>query len=169
MLKNMTLRRVALTSMLLFISFLFVLFPNSEESINLDGKEEIEYSNYHTTHEIFMVNKDNYVARTNVLLEEEELEGKVKGILEYLIIGGKKESSIPNGFRSIIPPGTSIKNRINTIKMEKAKELLANTNLKIYEIAMQLGLENTTYLSRLFHQYTGTTPMEYRNQNIKAP
>ena len=127
MLKNMTLRRVALASMLLFISFLFVLFPNSEESINLDGKEEIEYSNYHTTHEIFMVNKDNYVARTNVLLEEEELEGKVKGILEYLIIGGKKESSIPNGFRSIIPSGTEIKNieiKDKLLKIDFTKEIL---------------------------------------------
>ena len=80
---------------------------------------------------------------------------------------GVNESYLSRVFKS--KTGTSIKNRINTIKMEKAKELLANTNLKIYEIAMQLGLENTTYLSRLFHQYTGTTPMEYRNQNIKAP
>lgn len=78
---------------------------------------------------------------------------------------GVNESYLSRVFKS--RTGTSIKNRINTIKMEKAKELLANTNLKIYEIAMQLGLENTTYLSRLFHQYTGTTPMEYRNQNMK--
>lgn len=78
---------------------------------------------------------------------------------------GVNESYLSRVFKS--KTGTSIKNRINTIKMEKAKELLANTNLKIYEIAMQLGLENTPYLSRLFHQYTGITPMEYRNQNMK--
>lgn len=127
MLKNMTLRKIALASMLLFICFLFVLFPNSEESINLEGKEKIEYTNYHTTHEIFMVNKDNYVARTNVLLEEEELESKVKSILEYLIIGGKKESSIPNGFRSIIPSGTEIKSieiKDKLLKIDFSKEIL---------------------------------------------
>ena len=127
MLKNMTLRKVALATMLLFICFLFVLFPSNEESINLDGKESIEYTNYHTTHEIFMVNKDNYVARTNVLLEEETIENKVKGLLEYLIIGGKKESSIPNGFRSIIPSGTEIKSieiKDKLLKLDFSKEIL---------------------------------------------
>lgn len=127
MLKNMTLRKIALATMLLFICFLFVLFPSNEESINLDGKESIEYTNYHTTHEIFMVNKDNYVARTNVLLEEDEVESKVRGILEYLIIGGKKESSIPNGFRSIIPSGTEIKSleiKDKLLKIDFSKEIL---------------------------------------------
>ena len=72
MLKNITLRKIALATMLLFICFLFVLFPNNEDSIKLDGKESIEYTNYHKTHEIFMVNKDNYVAMTNVLLKEDD-------------------------------------------------------------------------------------------------
>jgi len=127
MLKNMTLRKVALATMLLFICFLFVLFPNSEDTINLKGKESIEYTNYHTTHEIFMVNKDNYVARTNVLLDEDEVESKVRGIIEYLIIGGKKESSIPNGFRSIIPSGTEIKSidiKDSLLKINFSKEIL---------------------------------------------
>ena len=97
------------------------------KGINLDGKESIEYTNYHTTHEIFMVNKDNYVARTNVLLEESDLENKVRGLLEYLIIGGKKESSIPNGFRSIIPSGTEIKSieiKDKLLKIDFSKEIL---------------------------------------------
>lgn len=127
MLKNITLRKIALATMLLFICFLFVLFPNNEDSIKLDGKESIEYTNYHKTHEIFMVNKDNYVARTNVLLEEDEIENKVRGLIEYLIIGGKKESSIPNGFRSIIPSGTEIKSievKDKLLKIDFTKEIL---------------------------------------------
>ena len=127
MLKSMTLRKVALATMLLFICFLFVLFPSTEDNIDLKGKESIEYTNYHTTHEIYMVNKDNYVARTNVLLEEDEVESKVRGILEYLIIGGKKESSIPNGFRSIIPSGTEIKGieiKDKLLKINFSKEIL---------------------------------------------
>ena len=94
--------------------------------ISLKG-ESIEYTNYHTTHEIFMVNKDNYVARTNVLLDEDSTENKVRGILEYLIIGGKKESSIPNGFRSIIPAGTEIRSveiKEGLLKIDFSKEIL---------------------------------------------
>lgn len=127
MLKDMTLKKVALATILLFICFLFVIFPKEENTINLEGKESIEYTNNYTTHEIFMVNKDNYVARTNVLLEEDEIESKIRGILEYLIIGGKKESSIPNGFRSIIPAGTeilSVEIQDKLLKIDFSKEIL---------------------------------------------
>lgn len=123
----MTLKKVALATTLLFICFLFVIFPKEEDTINLNGKESIEYTNNYTTHEIFMVNKDNYVARTNVLLEEDEMESKIRGILEYLIIGGKKESSIPNGFRSIIPAGTeilSVEIQDKLLKINFSKEIL---------------------------------------------
>lgn len=126
MLKNITMKRLAVATILLFICFLFVLFPKNEDKVSLRG-ESIEYTNTNSKHEIFMVNKDNYVARTNVLLNEEDVEGKVRDILEYLIIGGKKESSIPNGFRSIIPSGTEIKSIKLTdglLKINFSKEIL---------------------------------------------
>ena len=119
MIKNMTIRKISTASILLFICFLFMLFPVEENVINLEGKESIEYiNNENDTHEIYMVNKDNYVARTMVLLNE---------ILEYLIIGGKKESNVPNGFRSIIPSGTEIKSieiKEGLLKINFSKELL---------------------------------------------
>ncbi len=126
MLKDITIKRLAVATILLFICFLFVMFPKNEDKITLKG-ESIEYTNENPTHEIFMVNKDNYVARTSVLLDEGEIEKKARNILEYLIIGGKKESSIPNGFRSIIPSGTEIKSIKLTdglLKINFSKEIL---------------------------------------------
>ena len=128
MIKNMTIRKISTASILLFICFLFMLFPVEENVINLEGKESIEYiNNENDTHEIYMVNKDNYVARTMVLLNETDLETKVREMLEYLIIGGKKESNVPNGFRSIIPSGTEIKSieiKEGLLKINFSKELL---------------------------------------------
>lgn len=128
MIKNMTIRKISTASILLFICFLFMLFPVEENVINLEGKESIEYiNNENDTHEIYMVNKDNYVARTMVLINETDLETKVREILEYLIIGGKKESNVPNGFRSIIPSGTEIKSieiKEGLLKINFSKELL---------------------------------------------
>ena len=98
MLKNMTIKRISLASILLFICALFLLFPSTEKEKGLNIKEDIEYvDNNVKTHEIYLVNKDNYVARTNVIVNEEETIKKVKTMLEYLIMGGKKESNIPNG------------------------------------------------------------------------
>ena len=128
MLKRITVKKISIATILLFICFLFVLFPREDKVVNLDGKEIIEYSSNSLEHEIFMVNKDNYVAKCNVKIDDnKDVVDKVRTLLEYLIIGGKKESDIPNGFRSIIPAGTEIKSielTDNLLKIDFSKEIL---------------------------------------------
>lgn len=128
MLKRITVKKISIATILLFICFLFVLFPREDKVVNLDGKEIIEYSSNSLDHEIFMVNKDNYVTKCNVKIEDnKDVVDKVRTLLEYLIIGGKKESDIPNGFRSIIPAGTEIKSielTDNLLKIDFSKEIL---------------------------------------------
>lgn len=49
-----------------------------------------------------------------------------------------------------------------TIKrMERAKHLIANTALKLYEIAEQVGYGDAHYFSLTFKKYTGLTPTQY--------
>ncbi|WP_313563438.1 response regulator transcription factor [Ruminiclostridium cellobioparum] len=47
----------------------------------------------------------------------------------------------------------------------QAKELLCSTNMKIRDIAQQIGISNSQYLSKTFKKITGKTPYEYRNQH----
>jgi AraC-like DNA-binding protein len=54
------------------------------------------------------------------------------------------------------------------LKIQKAKELLADPNKLIKEIAYELNLESSLYLSKLFKEKVGLTPNEYRNQVLKA-
>ena len=126
MIKNMTIKKMSIATILLFICFLFVIFPSDDDSrVNIE--ESIEYSTNELTHEIYMIDKDNYVARTNVILEENDIEMKIRTLLEYLIIDGKKESGVPNGFRSIIPSGTEINSIELTeglLKIDFSKEIL---------------------------------------------
>ena len=51
---------------------------------------------------------------------------------------------------------------INRLKIQKAKELLKNSELNIKDISFQTGFENHSYFSKLFKRYTGCTPSEYR-------
>jgi two-component system response regulator YesN len=46
--------------------------------------------------------------------------------------------------------------------MEKAKELLSGTSLKVAEIADQLRYNNAQNFIRMFKRFTGLTPGEYR-------
>lgn len=45
--------------------------------------------------------------------------------------------------------------------MEKAKELLRDTDLKVNEIAAEVGYQ-PSYLIRVFKKNTGVTPGQYR-------
>lgn len=50
------------------------------------------------------------------------------------------------------------------LRMEKARQLLADESLCIYEVAHRLGFEDPYYFSRLFKKVTGLAPSEYRRQ-----
>ncbi|WP_169090630.1 response regulator [Paenibacillus sp. PL91] len=54
------------------------------------------------------------------------------------------------------------------VRVAKAKELLHNSNLKLYEIAEQVGYKDPNYFSILFKKHTGITPKDYREKQIKG-
>jgi germination protein M len=128
MLKKITIRKITLTSMLVLLLALLTLFPeDSERKLDLSNKQAVEYTNSNTMHEIFLVDKDNYVARTTIILKSTTVENKIRELLESLIIGGKKESNIPNGFRAIIPVDTKILGidlKEGILKINFSKEIL---------------------------------------------
>ena len=47
-------------------------------------------------------------------------------------------------------------------RINKARSLLAETNLPVYGIAEKVGFENHTYFCKLFKKRTGFSPSEYR-------
>ncbi|MFZ5988744.1 MAG: response regulator [Bacillota bacterium] len=51
---------------------------------------------------------------------------------------------------------------VRNIKMEMAKDLLKNSNKKIYEICDELGYQNVQYFSTIFKNTVGITPMEFK-------
>lgn len=53
---------------------------------------------------------------------------------------------------------------LNQIRIDRAKELLANPGIKIKDVANLVGYEDEKYFSRQFHKNTGISPNEYRNQ-----
>jgi AraC-like DNA-binding protein len=56
---------------------------------------------------------------------------------------------------------------INEIRLLKAKKILTETILPIYDISFQLGFENPSYFSKIFKQKYGITPSKYRYGCLK--
>ena len=55
---------------------------------------------------------------------------------------------------------------ITLVRIEHAKELLANTNIPIAEVAKKVGYVNPRSFFRSFMRIVGTSPKEYRNMKI---
>lgn len=53
---------------------------------------------------------------------------------------------------------------LTEIRMEKAMELLQQTELPISEVAGKVGISDYNYFSRVFHSKTGMSPSAYRKQ-----
>lgn len=58
--------------------------------------------------------------------------------------------------------GFGINKYIKNIRMEKAKELLLNTNLRVQDICKKVGYSNNSYFCRSFRENYGKTPDSYR-------
>jgi two-component system response regulator YesN len=61
--------------------------------------------------------------------------------------------------------GTSISDYTTEARIDKARQLLAETGLKIHEIGLQIGFDSASYFSRFFKKATNMTPQEYRDSN----
>lgn len=58
--------------------------------------------------------------------------------------------------------GHSFTDYLTHFRIEKAKELILNTDFKVYEISEMVGYANTEHFSRVFKKVTGCSPNNYK-------
>ena len=63
--------------------------------------------------------------------------------------------------------GKNINEEIIYYRMEKAKELVAGGNMKMYKVAENIGYADSSYFAKLFKKYTGLSPAKYREMVIE--
>lgn len=63
--------------------------------------------------------------------------------------------------------GYTIIDYLTLLRIERAKELLKGTNLRINEISKQVGYENQRYFCQVFKKTTGQTAKAYRDSVLK--
>lgn len=56
--------------------------------------------------------------------------------------------------------GETVNNYVTRVRIEKARELLLERNMLVYEVAEKVGFRNVPYFSTLFKKYTGMNPTE---------
>ncbi|MBQ4527617.1 MAG: helix-turn-helix transcriptional regulator [Clostridia bacterium] len=70
------------------------------------------------------------------------------------------ESLLASAFKKIT--GQTIIEYVNTLKINKAKQLLKETNMSVTSISYDLGFSDGAYFNRVFKANAGCSPKEYR-------
>jgi AraC-like DNA-binding protein len=60
--------------------------------------------------------------------------------------------------------GVNFTDYVSRVRIEKAKDLLLNPNLRVSEIAYEVGFQSLTHFNRVFKRILGQSPTEYRGQ-----
>ena len=123
----MSIRKMTTATLSLIALALLYLMPDNNTPVYTIKTENLEYIYTNAIETIYLLDSNDYVARTTIKGCDCNTIDKAKDLIDGLIIGGSKSNIIPNGFRSIIPNGTEIKNidltdKILTINF--SKELL---------------------------------------------
>lgn len=153
MLRKKALRKILITTFTLFTLTIIYIIPEKINNNYLEPELEIEYVSSLGTNEIYLLGPNKYLVKTNVLLNEESLETKIRSIIDYLTVN--KSEKLPVGLEGVIPTNTKInKITINNqiVTLDFSKELL-----NVLESLEERMIEAIVYSITNLPEITGVT------------
>lgn len=105
---------------------------------------------------------DRIEEASNIIQEEMEVLGSILNIAKRV---GLNQNTLQDGFNHLYKK--SVNQYIKEIRMDKAKELMENTDLNITEITYKIGVNSRSYFSKLFKQKFGIPPKQYISKHRK--
>lgn len=111
---------------------------------------------------------------TNILADcDDELSGLIRALRASACDGVKVQellracrhstSTLQRRFKALL--GRSPKEEISRLRLDRARQLLVDTDLPIGEIASRCGFSELKHLSTIFRKSVGVSPIQYRQQN----
>lgn len=64
--------------------------------------------------------------------------------------------------------GINFTDYVSRVRIERARNLLLNPNLRVSEIAYEVGFQSLTHFNRVFRRIVGQSPSDYRSKLPKA-
>ncbi len=138
----------------------------------LDNRRKLQL--YYGSHEnIASITTTSINSKSELSNEQDTFILKVKEIVEKHITDydfdvpklckaiGMSRTQLHRKIKAIT--GKPITHFINSIRLSKAKLLLNNPNLSIAEVAYDSGFSDPNYFSRIFNDFFGCNPTEFRN------
>lgn len=97
-----------------------------------------------------------------------DMLNKVDGDIPSIEVLSKKLNMCSRTIRrKLQAEGTNYQKIVNEKRLALAKKYLLNSNLSIIQISSELNFSDPSYFARVFKQWTGSLPTEYRKQSLK--
>lgn len=161
---------------------------NAYESVLLTEKEEMEtyrhpyrYPSASEYEQNFLTWLEQFVTMLNQQFEDYKNKQKIQQAVIYIRENYDKDlnmavvsnhismnySLFSYAFKQYT--GVNFVNYVKDIRMEKARELLEQTDLRIMEISQKIGYENEKHFMKTFKSTYGVSPSEYRKNAQYRP
>lgn len=133
--------------------------------------------NIENVHEINQAMLNDFIKRVHVLNIESGISPQIRESCDYICMHiedklnihalaarlGYSDYYFSNKFKKEV--GISVRDFITKQKIERAKQLLLNSNLDILEISNTLGYGSQSYFGDVFRKNVGVSPGEFREKN----
>ena len=106
MLKKKALRKIFATTLTAFVLLVVYSIPSLYQDDALKTNLEVEYITGIGTNNIYLLDKNDYLVKTKILLDSTSKEEQVKKLIKNLTINNN--SKFPNGLKATIPENTKL-------------------------------------------------------------
>jgi YesN/AraC family two-component response regulator len=125
--------------------------------------------------------KQNLISFIKTIFEtlldrKKTFNGDIRDVKSYIEINIKRNITLDeiSNYFNISPyymsklfkkkTGTNFVEYVSSRKIDLSKEMLTHTNMRILNIALELGFNEPNYFSKVFKKSVGLTPTDYRNK-----
>lgn len=161
---------------LIFISFInkYCLFEKLNGDIRLYRLRILESPGEWDETEKHLVGLGRYLCMLKSEIREEEGNHIIKQLHDYIKVNLDGDISLTRLAEIVylnpsylsryykLITGNNLSSYINEVKLEEAKRMLEDKDIKVNEIALKLGFESQSYFTSFFKKLTGMTPIDFR-------
>ena len=165
MLKKKALRKIFITTLSMLIILTVYTIPTIKKDNVLRTNLEIEDITNLKTDKIYLLNKENYLVKTDIFIDTNNLNNKIKKIINYLIINNNK---IPSNLNGYIPKNTKLLSfniESNSIVLNFSQEFKNSDNEEMMITGIVYSLLELKEIKEVSFQVEDKFYKDYTNLN----
>ena len=165
MLKKKAIRKIFITTLSMLIILAVYTIPTLKKDNVLRTNLEIEDITNLSTDKIYLLNKDNYLVKTDIFIDTNNLNNKIKKIIDYLTINNNK---IPSNLNGYIPKNTKLLDftiESNSIVLNFSKEFTNSNNEEILITGIVYSLLELSDIKEVSFKVEDKFYKDYTNLN----